>query len=161
MHPLFKRANELSREVIGAAVEVHRLKGASLFKGIYENRLMRELALRNLTCVNQRIVKNRMQGDYFRRAFAIRRFGRGVTAVGVKVRPRNPARSQGAALELYEAARHSGWAYLQLPRSKTDGWLVPDDSAGGEPMNSQQKQTKGTKKQTVSSPFLCCLRYLL
>jgi hypothetical protein len=30
MHPLFKKADELSRQAIGAAIEVHRLKGPGL-----------------------------------------------------------------------------------------------------------------------------------
>ncbi len=65
MHPLFKKADELSREAIGAAIEVHRLKGAGLIESIYEKCLTRELALRNLTCVNQRIVKIEYKGLTF------------------------------------------------------------------------------------------------
>jgi hypothetical protein len=34
MHPLFKKADDLSRDVIGAAIEVHRLKGPGLVDGI-------------------------------------------------------------------------------------------------------------------------------
>ena len=62
MHLLFKKADELSREAIGAAIEVHRLKGAGLIESIYEKCLMRELALRNFSCVNQRIVKIEYKG---------------------------------------------------------------------------------------------------
>jgi len=65
MHPLFKKADDLSREVIGAAVEVHRLKGAGLIESIYEKCLMRELALRNISCVNQRLVKIEYKGMIF------------------------------------------------------------------------------------------------
>lgn len=65
MHPLFKKADELSREAIGAAIEVHRLKGAGLIESIYEKCLTRELALRNLSCVNQRIVKIEYKGLIF------------------------------------------------------------------------------------------------
>ena len=57
MHPLFKKANELSHDVIGAAIEVHRLKGAGLIESIYEKCLMRELVLRNIACVNQQLVQ--------------------------------------------------------------------------------------------------------
>jgi hypothetical protein len=32
MHPLFKKADELSREAIGAAIEVHRIKGPGLLE---------------------------------------------------------------------------------------------------------------------------------
>ena len=65
MHPLFKKADELSREAIGAAIEVHRLKGAGLIESIYERCLMRELALRQLACVNQRLVKIEYKGLTF------------------------------------------------------------------------------------------------
>ena len=32
MHPLFKKADELSRQAIGAAIKVHRLKGPGLIE---------------------------------------------------------------------------------------------------------------------------------
>ncbi|MFZ1072644.1 MAG: GxxExxY protein [Verrucomicrobiia bacterium] len=65
MHPLFQRADELSRTVIGAAIEVHRLKGAGLIESIYEKCLMRELSLQNLRAVNQRVVKIEYKGFLF------------------------------------------------------------------------------------------------
>ena len=65
MHPLFKKANELSHDVIGAAIEVHRLKGAGLIESIYEKCLMRELVLRNIACVNQQLVRIEYKGMTF------------------------------------------------------------------------------------------------
>jgi GxxExxY protein len=65
MHPLFKKADDLSREVIGAAIEVHRLKGSGLIESIYEKCLMRELALRNISCVNQQLVTIEYKGMTF------------------------------------------------------------------------------------------------
>lgn len=65
MHPLFQKADELSRTVIGAAIEVHRLKGPGLVESIYEKCLMRELSLRNLAAVNQRVVKIEYKGFVF------------------------------------------------------------------------------------------------
>jgi len=65
MHPLFKKANELSHDVIGAAIEVHRLKGAGLIESIYEKCLMRELILRNIACVNQQLVQIEYKGMTF------------------------------------------------------------------------------------------------
>jgi len=65
MHPLFKKANELSHDVIGAAIEVHRLKGAGLIESIYEKCLMRELVLRNIACVNQQLVQIEYKGMTF------------------------------------------------------------------------------------------------
>jgi GxxExxY protein len=65
MHPLFKKADELSHTAIGAAIEVHRLKGPGLLEGIYEKCMMRELSLRNLTAINQRIVQIEYKGLIF------------------------------------------------------------------------------------------------
>jgi len=65
MHPLFNRADELSREAIGAAVEVHREKGPGLIESIYEKCLMRELSLRNLVFVSQQLVKIEYKGITF------------------------------------------------------------------------------------------------
>ena len=65
MHLLFKRADELSRIVIGAAIEVHRLKGPGLIESIYEKCLMRELTLQNLRAVNQREVRIEYKGVVF------------------------------------------------------------------------------------------------
>jgi GxxExxY protein len=62
MHPLFQKADELSRIVIRAAIEVHRIKGPGLIESIYEKCLMQELALRHLTAVNQRVVRIEYKG---------------------------------------------------------------------------------------------------
>ena len=65
MHPLFQKADELSSRVIGAAIEVHRLKGPGLIESIYERCLMRELQLRNIAAVNQRLVRIEYKGLVF------------------------------------------------------------------------------------------------
>ncbi|WCJ59280.1 GxxExxY protein [Fontisphaera persica] len=65
MHPLYEQANRLSRHVIGAAIEVHRLKGPGLIESIYEKCLMRELELRQLRFLSQRLVKIEYKGVVF------------------------------------------------------------------------------------------------
>ena len=65
MHPQFKKADELSHTVIGAAIEVHRIKGPGLIESIYEKCLMHELGLRSLGAVNQRLVKIEYKGIVF------------------------------------------------------------------------------------------------
>ncbi len=65
MHPLFKKADELSHTAIGAAIEVHRLKGPGLLESIYEKCMMRELELRGITAVNQRLVRIEYKGLVF------------------------------------------------------------------------------------------------
>ena len=65
MHPLYEKADRLSRDVIGAAIEVHRLKGPGLIESIYEKCLMRELSLHKLGAVNQRLVQIEYKGVVF------------------------------------------------------------------------------------------------
>jgi GxxExxY protein len=65
MHALFKKADELSHLAIGAAIEVHRLKGPGLIESIYERCLMRELDLRKIAAVNQRLVRIEYKGLVF------------------------------------------------------------------------------------------------
>src|SRR5213596_1277667 len=56
MHPLFQKATGLTETIIAAAIEVHRDKGPGLIESIYEWCLIKELGLRGLTCISQKIV---------------------------------------------------------------------------------------------------------
>lgn len=53
MNALFHQASELTHDVIGAAVEVHRDKGPGLLESIYEWCLTMELELRSHRVQNQ------------------------------------------------------------------------------------------------------------
>ena len=68
MHRLFEQADRLSREVIGAAIEVHRQKGPGLIESIYERCFMWELGLRGIPTVNQQQVKIEYKGFVFEEA---------------------------------------------------------------------------------------------
>lgn len=65
MHELYERSDELSREVIGAAIEVHRTLGPGLLESIYEKCLMRELELRGLNAARQQQVTIDYKGIEF------------------------------------------------------------------------------------------------
>jgi GxxExxY protein len=65
MHPLFATADRLSHVAIGSAMEVHRLKGPGLIESIYERCVIRELELRGVATVNQRIVRVEYKGLFF------------------------------------------------------------------------------------------------
>jgi GxxExxY protein len=56
MHPLFEKASSLTERIIGAAIEVHRDKGPGLIEPIYEWCLTKELELRGLACLSQKVV---------------------------------------------------------------------------------------------------------
>lgn len=65
MHPLYNKAHELSYKVIGAAIEVHRLKGPGLLESIYERCLMRELEPLNIPASSQLTVEVEYKGIVF------------------------------------------------------------------------------------------------
>jgi GxxExxY protein len=65
VHPLYQKADELSPVAIGAAIEVHRLKGPGLLESIYEKCLAHEFHLRDLSAVNQRIIRIEYKGLVF------------------------------------------------------------------------------------------------
>ncbi len=65
MHPLFQKSDTLSHAAIGAAIEVHRLKGPGLMESIYEKCLMHEFHLRRIPAVNQQVVPVEYKGMVF------------------------------------------------------------------------------------------------
>ena len=65
MHALYDKADKLSQLVIGAAIEVHRVKGSGLIESIYERCLMRELELRSIPATAQKIVRVEYKGLVF------------------------------------------------------------------------------------------------
>lgn len=65
MHADYQRADELSREVIGAAIEVHRVMGPGLIESIYERCLIQELSLRGIPVINQQCVRIEYKGLVF------------------------------------------------------------------------------------------------
>jgi len=62
MHSSFEQASGLTENIIAAAIEVHRDKGPGLIESIYEWCLTKELELRDLNSVSQRIVTIEYKG---------------------------------------------------------------------------------------------------
>lgn len=65
MHHLFGQADRLSREVIGAAIEVHRIMGPGLIESIYQKCVLRELELRGVNVVQKQVVQIEYKGLVF------------------------------------------------------------------------------------------------
>lgn len=65
MHPLYQQADELSSQVIGAAIEVHRVMGPGLLESIYERCMIRELQLRGIAAARQKEVRIEYKGEVF------------------------------------------------------------------------------------------------
>ena len=66
MHPRFEKADGLSHEAIGAAIEVHRILGPGLLESIYEKCLLRKLGLRGIPVLNQDDVRIEYKGAVFK-----------------------------------------------------------------------------------------------
>jgi GxxExxY protein len=65
MHPLYERADKMSRVVIGAAIEVHREIGSGLVESIYERCLLREFELQAIPSATQKLVRVQYKGLIF------------------------------------------------------------------------------------------------
>lgn len=65
MHPKFEKADRLSREAIGAAIEVHRILGPGLLESIYEKCLICEFELRSIPVLTQQHVQIEYKGTSF------------------------------------------------------------------------------------------------
>src|SRR5215467_12472262 len=62
MHPLYQKAAGLTETIIASAIEVHRDKGPGLIESIYEWCMLKELGLRGLGCVSQKVVTIEYKG---------------------------------------------------------------------------------------------------
>lgn len=65
MHSKYENADRLSREAIGAAIEVHRILGPGLLESIYEKCLIREFELRKIPVLTQQHVQIEYKGTSF------------------------------------------------------------------------------------------------
>jgi GxxExxY protein len=62
MHHLYRAAMSRTGDVIGAAIEVHRMLRPGLLESIYEKCLLRELELRGISAVSQEKVRIEYKG---------------------------------------------------------------------------------------------------
>src|SRR6059036_992490 len=62
MYPLCQKAAGLTETIIAATIEVHRDKGPGLIESIYEWCMLKELGLRGLGCISQKMVVIKYKG---------------------------------------------------------------------------------------------------
>jgi GxxExxY protein len=62
---MYARAHDLTKEVIGACIEVHRVLGPGLIESIYEKCLLRELEIRGIEAICQQRVEINYKGLTF------------------------------------------------------------------------------------------------
>jgi len=63
--------NALSREIIGAAIEVHRRLGPGLLESVYQQCLVRELQFRNIPCLTEVPLRVEYRGLEFDVAYRV------------------------------------------------------------------------------------------
>ena len=84
MHPRFLDADRLSREAIGAAIEVHRILGPGLLESIYQKCLLQEFELRGIPVVAQEHVSIEYKGLIFKEELKFDLLVSGVLLVEIK-----------------------------------------------------------------------------
>src|SRR6059058_869841 len=65
MHALHQKADRISHDLIGTAIEVHRQMGSGLIESIYERCMLRELELRSIPSITQQLVQIDYKGLVF------------------------------------------------------------------------------------------------
>jgi GxxExxY protein len=84
MHPKYEQAHLLSKQVIGAAIEVHRVLGPGLLESIYERCLIRELELRGISAISQQRLAIDYKGFIFEETLRFDVLAEGCLLVEVK-----------------------------------------------------------------------------
>jgi GxxExxY protein len=79
-----EKANALSNEIIGAAIEVHRHLGPGLLESAYETCLCRELSLRNIAFDHQKPIPIEYKGIRVDNAFRVDLLVGGLVIVELK-----------------------------------------------------------------------------
>jgi GxxExxY protein len=149
MHPLFAKADGLSGEIIGAAIEVHRIMGPGLLESIYERCLMRELELRGIPVLNQQEVSIEYKGTVFKEMLKFDLLIDGCLLVELKavqdVVPIHKAQLLsymkllnvpiGLSLNFHEVTLVDGISRLLLPAAKKPGTEGNEGNKEGTSMN--------------------------
>ncbi len=134
MHPLFEKTDQLSHTTIGAAIEVHRLKGPGLLEGIYEKCMLRELELRGLTAINQRLVQIEYKGLIVEEPLRFDVLVEDCLLLELKsVQEILPVHK--AQLLSYMKLLDIPVGHHQFPRTKTCGWGESHDSTRSKAVN--------------------------
>ena len=84
MHPQFLEADRLSRDAIGAAIEVHRLIGPGLLESIYEKCMLQEFQLRGIPVMTQDHVSIEYKGAVFKEELKFDLLVNGVLLIEIK-----------------------------------------------------------------------------
>jgi GxxExxY protein len=118
MHPRFAQADRLSGEVIGAAIEVHRIMGPGLLESIYERCLLHELELRGIPVLNQELVVIAYKGTEFKETLKFDLLVDSCLLVELKAIHDVLPIHKAQLLQLHETAERAARTVVQLPRGQ-------------------------------------------
>jgi len=140
VHRLYDKADKLSREVIGAAMEVHRHKGPGLIESLYERCLLRELELRSIPAMTQKLVRVEYKGLLFDEPLRFVHPRGRLFAGRVKSSRDSASVQQSAALQLHEIAGYSARVADQFSRVGSQKRHLQDDFARSKSNRRKRKQ---------------------
>jgi GxxExxY protein len=154
-------ANHWSKIAIGAAIEVHRLKGAGLLESIYEKCLARELQLREVPTVRQFQIRFEYKGVTFAEFLRLDFYIDDCLLLELKaverVLPIHKAQlfsymkllkaPVGLLINFHETTLKDGIHRLILPGTQTEGYPATFDETEGSGEVSEQKKTKATENR--------------
>jgi GxxExxY protein len=152
MHPLFQQASQLTHDVIGAAIEVHKELGPGLLESIYEWSLTVELESRGHHVQSQADVVVRYKQS--QREFPLR-FDLLVDQclfVEVKAAEAILTHPQGTIAQLHEIAKYSIGSRCQFPRTQTSRRSIPANPPRRKSGVSHFKKRKYSAKQSTLFP---------
>jgi GxxExxY protein len=153
--------DELTEQIIGAAIEVHKHWGPGLYEEIYEKSLCVELRLRNMSFENQLslplIYKGEQVGNDLRLDFVVQNkvvvefHATGRSASGGKSGHSTGGDSWGTTVDLYEIDEVPGWTANQFQCS--------DSQTGAETDGAMKSlvflhNTAGFVKFEISAPLI-------
>lgn len=128
MHRLFARADEFSHAAIGAAIEVHRLKGPGLIESIYERCMLREFELRKIPTANQRLIRIEYKGFVFEEPLRFDLLLEDCLLLELKSVEKILPIHKAQLTQLYEVVGCAAGIVVQLPRNETHRRHLPNDS---------------------------------
>ena len=131
MHSSFSKADALSHDAIGAAIEVHRDKGPGLIESIYDKCLGHELKLRKIGFTQQRAVRVEHKGFAFDEPLRFDLPIEDCLLLELKCVEKVLPIHQVQLLSYHKVVECAAGFVNQLSRRTTGGWCQSNDVAGG------------------------------
>src|SRR5688572_1593942 len=141
--------NRTTHEILGAAIEVHRVLGPGLFERVYEPCFHYELGVRKLQFETQRVVRVLYKGMRFGATYRVGSDCRGRDRRRNEVRGSLVACSQCAGAHVHEADELPIRLVDQLQRTEADGWSEAFGAAGLRSKDTWDRRRRSGDRRSV------------